>query len=268
MRNRPWPSDLDTYSALIGKNTLMVQGPGGNTSFKSGDTMWVKASGTRLCDAEDLDIFVSVGASSGIILDPAVHLRPSIEKDFHLLVPFPYVIHTHSLRALSMAIVKNFGVESKNFPDIAFVNYARPGGEVCALIREVVDFKIHKMAILQNHGLVTWGKTMEEAYLKLIEFENMMPTPAFAAEILASDSLKLNHPKAITPDYAVFLSSYSEFEIMNFTGPNLWKKQMFLLAQEAAFQAQITSEVNYLEFNEVYALQNWDSEKYRIKAQP
>jgi len=38
-------------SARLGQDPLQVQGPGGNTSVKSGDVMWIKASGTELADA-------------------------------------------------------------------------------------------------------------------------------------------------------------------------------------------------------------------------
>ena len=35
----------------IGADPLLIQGPGGNTSFKSGDELWVKASGAWLAEA-------------------------------------------------------------------------------------------------------------------------------------------------------------------------------------------------------------------------
>jgi rhamnose utilization protein RhaD (predicted bifunctional aldolase and dehydrogenase) len=266
MRNRPWPRELDIYSALIGSNPRMVQGPGGNTSFKNEHTMWVKASGARLSMAEDQEIFAEVEVHSGIQANPQSQLNPSIEKDFHLLVPFPYVIHTHSLRSISMAIVDNFGNQAQRHPNIAFVDYARPGNELCALISHSVDFRIHKAAILQNHGFLTWGSTMEEAYSVLEEFENAIPEPSGAKANTSDDMLKIDHPKAITPDYAVFLSPCTEKEILEFNGKNLWKKQMYALAQRAGAIAKAESEINYLPASEVISLQDWDAEKLRKAA--
>ncbi len=52
--------ELRRMSARVGKNILLVQGAGGNSSVKHGDVLWVKASGTWLADAEDKDIFVPV----------------------------------------------------------------------------------------------------------------------------------------------------------------------------------------------------------------
>ena len=51
---------VKAFCAWIGKDPLLVQGAGGNVSWKDGDTLWVKASGTWLADATEKDIFVPV----------------------------------------------------------------------------------------------------------------------------------------------------------------------------------------------------------------
>jgi len=244
----------------------MVQGPGGNTSFKDGKIMWVKASGTRLADAVTKEIFAGVNVITGDSDETLSQLRPSIEKDFHLLIPFPYVVHTHSLRAISMGIESNFGSKSSNFPLFAFVPYARPGGNLCNLIAQKIDFKVHTAAILQNHGFLTWGNTMEEAYEKLEQFEGGIVVPDSAEQLELDNRTFLLHPKAVTPDYAVFLSTATEKEIMNFSGKNLWKKQMYLVAQKAASLLEKKLNINYLSDEEVNSLQNWESEKFRVAA--
>ena len=43
---------------MFGANPLLVQGAGGNVSWKEEDTLWVKASGTWLSDASAEDIFL------------------------------------------------------------------------------------------------------------------------------------------------------------------------------------------------------------------
>lgn len=244
----------------------MVQGPGGNTSFKDKKTMWVKASGTKLSESLTSEIFARVNVSTGDVDEVFNQLRPSIEKDFHLLIPFPYVIHTHSLRAISMGIESNFGSKSSKFPHLAFVTYARPGNDLCKLIAKEIDFNKHSSAILQNHGFLTWGETMEDAYKKLQNFEGEISVPG-TAELLQIDTIsKLLHPKAITPDYAVFLSTVTEEEIMNFSDKNLWKKQMYLVAQKAVALLGENADINYLSNEEVFSLQNWESEKFRVAA--
>jgi hypothetical protein len=263
MSKRPWPSELDRYSSLIGQNILLVQGPGGNTSFKDEKTMWVKGSGTRLADADQEEIFAGVNRADGELIESSNGLRPSIEKDFHLLVPYPYVIHTHSLRAISMAISNNFGEDQDLFPDIAFVPYARPGKDLCELIKSILDYDRHKCAVLQNHGFLTWGLRMEEAYNYLLDFESQEDFTEFNFQ--ENESL-IEHPRAITPDYAVFLSQMDESDILRLDGSNIWKKQMYQVAQSAAGKIGKKSKINYLPEQEVHGLQNWESEKFRIAA--
>lgn len=266
MQSRPWPKELDSFSTRIGNNILLVQGPGGNTSYKDEKTMWVKASGTKLADADVKRIFIGIDIASGESLPDEDKLRPSIEKDFHLLIPFAFVIHTHSLRAISFAIENDFGSKASQFPEIAFVPYARPGEELCKLLNSSLDFETHKAAILQNHGFLTWGDSMEVAYNTLIDFEREYLNIAIDDMNLAPKSLKVNHPRAITPDYAVFLSENSEADILQFDGHNHWKKNMYQVAQKAASVIDPQIGINYLSEEEVYSLQNWDSEKFRKTA--
>ena len=47
-------------SAEIGRNPLLVQGAGGNTSIKEEDLLWVKASGTWLSEATEKKTMVAV----------------------------------------------------------------------------------------------------------------------------------------------------------------------------------------------------------------
>ncbi len=84
------PDDFRALSARLGNDPLQVQGPGGNTSIKSGNVMWIKASGTELANALKSDIFVAVdreaaqaealGAGDGTckatVLDPAPSAHP------------------------------------------------------------------------------------------------------------------------------------------------------------------------------------------------
>ena len=44
--------DVREYCARIGANPLLVQGAGGNISWKEDHTLWIKASGTRLSNAK------------------------------------------------------------------------------------------------------------------------------------------------------------------------------------------------------------------------
>ena len=47
-------------SQEIGKNFIFTQGAGGNTSYKDGDSLFIKGSGLKLKDSIKEDIFVEV----------------------------------------------------------------------------------------------------------------------------------------------------------------------------------------------------------------
>ena len=51
------------FCARIGRDRLLVQGAGGNVSYKSNGALWIKASGTWLADAASQEIFVPVDAA-------------------------------------------------------------------------------------------------------------------------------------------------------------------------------------------------------------
>ena len=49
---------LKRISFEIGIRKELIQGAGGNTSYKIGNTLWIKASGTRLENAKKESIFI------------------------------------------------------------------------------------------------------------------------------------------------------------------------------------------------------------------
>ncbi len=93
---------LAEVSARIGAERLLVQGPGGNTSIKLGDELWVKGSGVWLAEASQRQIFTCVSlqqvrrrlaaGEAEDLSDTALPkadpgLRPSIETCLHALMP-------------------------------------------------------------------------------------------------------------------------------------------------------------------------------------
>src|SRR5215510_3314883 len=116
MREPAMLNELRRMSARVGKNILLVQGAGGNSSVKDGDVLWVKASGTWLADAEDQDIFVPVSLSAArtalalgdehVPLAPNARttLRASIETSLHALMPHRIVLHVHSVNTIAWAV--------------------------------------------------------------------------------------------------------------------------------------------------------------------
>src|SRR5436305_683854 len=106
------------FSARLGRDPLLVQASSGNTSLKCDGTLWVKASGKWLANADCENILVPVNLDdcqkcfqNGIeSLSPVEfqgetpRLHPSIETFMHAVLPFPVVVHVHSVNAIAWAI--------------------------------------------------------------------------------------------------------------------------------------------------------------------
>ncbi len=167
------PNKFVNLSYRIGLDHLMVQGAGGNTSYKQDGRMWIKASGKWLINARKEDIFVLVdfvyirdnitknksNALEKSEFDSDI-LRPSIETTLHALMPHKVVIHTHPIELLSWIVREG---ARENLTDIlsgvswAWVPYARPGVDLTYAIQKVLYDKKVDVLVLGNHGLVVGG---------------------------------------------------------------------------------------------------------------
>ena len=188
-----------TLSAALGSNPLRVQGPGGNTSIKQGKTMWIKASGTELADAEHSDIFVAVdrdaaraeahgsgdGSCKDTVLDPANTLRPSIETTFHAALDWAVVAHTHSIATLTHCVSPQgrvaAGEKLGGLPHV-FVPYAKPG---LPLTREILARITGEtqVIILENHGLICCANTVAEVADLMESVERLLAMPVLRGSI-------------------------------------------------------------------------------------
>lgn len=185
------------FSARIGADPLCIQGPGGNTSIKDAEVMWIKASGMELADAERQEIFVAVdrkaaaaearGAGDGTckatVLDPAIKLRPSIETTFHAVLDWRVVAHTHSVAALAHLISpqgrKAAQKQLQEF-DPVFVPYAKPGLPLTAQILARVRPET-RLILLENHGIIVCGTTTAETDHLMQGVEDKLHRPASTA---------------------------------------------------------------------------------------
>ena len=192
--------DFRAFSAFLGQDPLQVQGPGGNTSIKEGDVMWIKASGTELADAERQDIFVAVdrakalaeareeagdGSCKDTVLDPSRGLRPSIETTFHAAIDQRVVVHTHSVATITHAISpEGREVASEKLAGLPFVMvpYAKPG---LPLTREILARMESdtQVVILQNHGLICCGGSVAEVKALVAEVERRLHLPSLGTDV-------------------------------------------------------------------------------------
>jgi rhamnose utilization protein RhaD (predicted bifunctional aldolase and dehydrogenase) len=176
---RTTAEQVKEYCARIGADPLLVQGAGGNVSWKDGDTLWIKASGTWLAESTTKDIFVPVDlahlrqaiAKKDFSATPKVvgisQLRPSIETFLHALMPHRVVVHLHAIEVLAHLVHDNFQADFQSLLDEstpwAVVEYYKPGAALAAEINAVLIQKpTAKVIFLKNHGVVIGGADVEE----------------------------------------------------------------------------------------------------------
>lgn len=170
------------FCMMVGTDPLLVQGAGGNVSWKDCDTLWIKASGTRLADAAIEDIFVPVDlhqlkgalASEDFGVTPEVYgmssLRPSIETLetlLHVLMPHPVVVHLHAVEVLAHLIRDGFEETFVSLLDDSIrwvsVPYHKPGAALAKAVNVALDQTPGaNVVFLQNHGVVIGGSDVAE----------------------------------------------------------------------------------------------------------
>ena len=180
---------FEELSSKIGNDTMLVQGPGGNTSYKKDGVMWVKASGSWLANAERENIFVPVDYKKicnkiynhdkdpvkGQVMGEST-LRPSIETTMHALMPHKIVLHVHAVEPLAYLVREDCEEELRSSlnPNLEWiiVDYVKPGALLASAINDALLRKPDANIIfLRNHGIVVGAETSQEI-LSLIEAIN------------------------------------------------------------------------------------------------
>ncbi|HSP35855.1 MAG TPA: bifunctional rhamnulose-1-phosphate aldolase/short-chain dehydrogenase [Thermoanaerobaculia bacterium] len=201
MRNR-WETAPDGevdqlvyQSRLVGTEEDLVLWGGGNNSVKSRsvdllgntiDVMYIKSSGsdmksivpkqfpgvrldfiaplrTRNDDMTDQEM---VDYLARCLLDPA-SARPSIETLLHAFLPAKAVLHTHADAILSITNTRGREKTVREcFGDrVITVPYRRPGFRLSREVAGAFDrMPDADGLVLMNHGLITWGDSVREAY--------------------------------------------------------------------------------------------------------
>jgi len=182
-------ADLVLYGRKMAERGL-VAGPGGNTSVRVGDVIYMKASGAAMEDAAPED-YIGVSLKTGDVVDG--NKKPSCEILMHLGIYLARkdvnaVAHTHA--PVPLGIASTGKTIPPMFPDfigllgreIAFVPYVIPAGsEMANLVIEAL--RDHVAALMANHGVVTVGYNMREAYFRTLVVDDA--AKAYLAALVA-----------------------------------------------------------------------------------
>ncbi len=284
--------NLVSHSAKIGSNLDLVQGAGGNTSYKRGSVIWVKASGKRLKDALQQPIFAHLDVGN-LSINEIVNsenfdnfclnsLIPSIETNFHLLIKNSFVTHLHSLSSIALG-VSNFDNKSffKNH-EIIEIPYFRPGSQLAKSIYEASPFKKNTL-LLRNHGVIFSGESLDVIEDKIESFETNVQK--HIGELAKCENcpgwIEILVSGVLTPDEAVFLGKKPFIEseavvdqsiAINRVGdlifPEGFSEDRINMANFYVRVAKMISNkthISYLADSEVEFLLGWDKEIRRIE---
>lgn len=209
---------VKAFCAQIGADPLMVQGAGGNVSWKDSEVLWVKASGTWLAHAESEEIFVPVDlmslraaiAEQKFSATPKVlgdtSLKPSIETMLHALMPQPVVVHLHAVAILATLVREDTPELLTRLFDCTYawtwVPYCKPGAALAeAVFAALASRPNTQVVFLQNHGVVLGGASTAELEILLRDLVAACQ-PALREESLhqsqAALLLPLDRPSAYT----------------------------------------------------------------------
>jgi uridine kinase/ribulose-5-phosphate 4-epimerase/fuculose-1-phosphate aldolase len=153
----------------------LVQDRGGNVSCKTGNSIIITASGSKMgeitfnhgysvCRIPDVCDFESEQQYREHIRSTVVfgNHNPSMESGFHMKIPSRVVVHTHPLHLNCVLCSEQCAdILQTLFSDIAFefVEYTTPGFELCNRITGKCN-----VVFLQNHGLIVGAETADESY--------------------------------------------------------------------------------------------------------
>lgn len=171
MQNLDTRNELCKYARKIVNDGLVV-GPGGNISARAGDKMYLSPSGFALEEIEP-EQWIEVDIPTGEITD--IGLRPSSEVLMHLYgyranPEMGAMVHTHPSHCIAFTLIEHdlpimFPDQAALVGRTAYIPYIIPTTD---LLADAVAEKVVQASsiLLGNHGLVTTGRNLREAYYR------------------------------------------------------------------------------------------------------
>lgn len=215
-------AQFQQLSTQVGLNPLLTQGSTGNTSIKTLDSLWIKASGKWLADALRREIFIPIDLEEGRGcmrrgIDPAEiftgppgsEAKASVETAMHLTIPHRVVVHVHSINTLAWAVRQDAETRLTSRLDglnWAWIPYVASG---LALARELEKALSRSSGtnvfVLGNHGLVIAAEDCKGARALLDDVERRVripPRPVPEPDTPASVPAALSDSGWKFPDHA------------------------------------------------------------------
>jgi NAD(P)-dependent dehydrogenase (short-subunit alcohol dehydrogenase family)/rhamnose utilization protein RhaD (predicted bifunctional aldolase and dehydrogenase) len=188
--------DLIEVSQFYGRQKDYVLAGGGNTSYKNGNYLWIKASGfslaaigeagfAKLDRAQLAEINTKTYSKDPLKredeivkdlmksrVEPEKGQRPSVETSLHNLIDFSLVVHTHSTKVNGL-MCSNLAEEktAELFGgEVIYIAYEDPGYILFKVVEKaILKYREEKgkepaIIFLQNHGVFVGGNSMDEIH--------------------------------------------------------------------------------------------------------
>lgn len=250
--------NLIEISHQVGQSPDLIQAGGGNTSVKSNNIMYIKASGTALKDMSTTKGYSEVSLENNEILNSE---RPSMEWLMHSYLP-KYVIHSHSIYANVFNCMEGGGDFLLDFfseYNPIYISYFTPGKKLAQGLKDGLN-KNNNLIFLENHGLITSSSDMQESLD--LNFKANNDLKKYLQTKINNFSpfsfIKTGKPdRCIFPDAAVFL------KVENVSSSH----EEVLAANEYIIKTikELNETPRFLTDDQINELQNMESEQYRFK---
>jgi len=190
-------AQLVSYSARLLDDGLAV-GSAGNVSVRVGDTVVITPSGISYADMRPSD--VCLVTLTGTQLDDGAQETPSTETPMHVAIyaatSARAIVHTHSPEVIALSAARSelpaihYAINGLGGP-VRVAPYVRFGSaELAAAAVRALDDR--SAVILRNHGAVTYGRDLAQAYDRALLLEWLARTYRLA--------LSYGEPAILSPE--------------------------------------------------------------------
>jgi len=223
----------------------LIQGAGGNMSYKFDDKIVITSSGYTMSDVSMLNGY-SVCGLDCVPIDEN-QKKPSMEINLHAKIKEPIVLHTHPIYLNTILCSEDSEEIMKVIlEDYDYVPYASPG----KYLAEAFSKPHNKIVLLENHGLICCGNS----------FKNVLDN-SLKINKLCKDWLIRN-----TKTFTNYSTKFKTENYENFLFPDaviLTEENSSINDYMLHIQREVGLNPRYLNQDEVIKLRNMEEEKYR-----
>ena len=223
----------------------LIQGAGGNMSYKFDDKIIITSSGYTMSDVSMLNGY-SVCGLDCVPID-GNQKKPSMEISLHTKIKEPIVLHTHPIYLNTILCSQDSEEIMKVIlEDYDYIHYVSPGKELADRFLK----SDNKIVLLENHGLICCGDS----------FKNVLDN-SLKINKLCKDWLVRN-----TKTFTNYSTKFKTGGYSNFLFPDavvLTEENSSINDYMLHIQREVGLKSRYLTQDEVTKLRNMKEEKYR-----